>query len=278
MKKCKGILFTIIPSFIVLGLTGCGMSKQAKAVQEEIDKHPDTYSAEVEEHIEKVNELLENLSEEDKADVNLDKLNKLNADKENQLSSIANEINTMIDEFEPEVSSAANLKNSYETIKAIMTKIDETDKSADSLIKYENLAGKVATVFDRCNELTDNLFKDGEIIQNLQSIASQLATYNCSTSTVYSYCAEMSSDLPKLANRFSTSKLTSIVDEMKRAALYDDEITVISLTIDVYSEITDLCEKVLDYYEPYTTGISMDTILDDLNSYTNVILERGQQS
>lgn len=278
MKKCKGILFTIIFSFIVSGLTGCGMSKQAKDVQEEIDKLPDTYSAEVEEDIEKVNELLENLSEEDKADVNLDRLNNLNDDKENQLGSIANEINAMIDGFEPDVSSAANLKNSYETIKTIMTKIDETDKSADSHIKYENLAEKVATVFNRCNELTDNLSKDGEIIQNLQSIASQLATYNCSTSTVYSYCAEMSSDLPKLANRFSTSKLTSIVDEMKRAALYDDEITIISLTIDVYSEVLDLSEKVLNYYEPYTTGISMDTILDDLNSYANVILERGPQS
>lgn len=237
----KGILLNLILAFAITVLTGCGLSEEAKAVQQEIDK-----------------------------------LDKLNVDKEQQVSELAGEINTMIDELTIETKSSNSIQTTYKSIKAIMTKINETDKIADSQIKYEELAGKLAEIFGACNQIVEDMHNDADAIQNIADIATTLTTISSlSMSSIYGYCVDMSAELNGMTRNYgSNNELKTKIDELENYALYDDEFSCIMAKVYVYSAAIDVYEQITNYYQPYIEGIHMDTILADFNEYTNIIVER----
>ena len=58
-------------------LSDCGMSDAAKSAQNAINALPDEYTPEIEEQISSANELYDNLSEEDKKDVDKKRIDNL---------------------------------------------------------------------------------------------------------------------------------------------------------------------------------------------------------
>lgn len=271
--------FTALFTGIIMAaavLSGCGMSDAAKSAQNTINALPDEYTPEIEEQISAANELYDNLSEEDKKDVDKKKIDNLTDSRKKYSEELAGSINEKIDALTINLSSANELKSSYEAVKEIMTEIDGTSEEADEFIKYDALAEKVGSLFERCNTLDKNLRTDGDAVASMAETV-QLMQYTSSTSTLYSYCTDISAELSKMTGVISKTDVQSALDDLEDGLLYDDAVATAMGPYYVYSAVTDLYQSVLDYYEPYTTGINMDSILEDLNTYTDTILTRSGQ-
>lgn len=102
-------------------LSGCGMSDAAKSAQNAINALPDEYTPEIEEQISSANELYDNLSEEDKKDVDKKRIDNLIDGRKKYSEELSGSINEKIDALTINLSSADGLKSSYEAVREIMT-------------------------------------------------------------------------------------------------------------------------------------------------------------
>ncbi|MGN0579726.1 MAG: hypothetical protein ACI4JE_02550 [Ruminococcus sp.] len=271
--------FIALFSGVIMGaaiLSGCGMSDAAKSAQNAINALPDEYTPEIEEQISSANELYDNLSEEDKKDVDKKRIDNLIDGRKKYSEELSGSINEKIDALTINLSSSDGLKSSYEAVREIMTEIENTPEEADEFIQYEALGEKVDSLFEKCNTIDKNLRTDGDAVTSMTETV-QLMQYTSSTSTLYSYCVDISSELSKMTGVVSKVDLQSAIDDFEDGLLYDDVVATAMGPYNVFSAVLDLSEAVLDYYEPYTTGIDMDTIREDLSTYTDTILTRSGQ-
>lgn len=254
--------------------TSCGVSQEAKEVQEMIDRIPDTYSSEIDEDIVNARAALDELEDKDKEFVNSDRLKQLEEAYQSHYQEKAAEINKKIASLEIDISQIDQSRNDFETI------IQETEKIpyfANDRIKYHVILEKInnesSRVADIVADANDILVMES-IFEKLQSISSAYSAV-----TKYSYSCDIVSDVQTLSDRFDTQNLADAAEALMSACmdacLDGDELYefyILTAHLDMCNEVSVLTESMGDFYMPYLEDGG--DFVDDCLEWKKIIQKR----
>lgn len=218
--------------------TSCGVSQEAKEVQEMIDRIPDTYSSEIDEDIVNARAALDELEDKDKEFVNSDRLKQLEEAYQSHYQEKAAEINKKIASLEIDISQIDQSRNDFETI------IQETEKIpyfANDRIKYHVILEKINNESSRV----------ADIVSDVQTLSDRFDTQN----------------LADAAEALMSACMDACLD---RDELY--EFYILTAHLDMCNEVSVLTESMGDFYMPYLEDGG--DFMDDCLEWKKIIQER----
>ncbi|MDE6019565.1 MAG: hypothetical protein K2H01_01010 [Ruminococcus sp.] len=269
MKKLN-LIFTAIIAVVSMGLfVGCGGSQEAKAVQEMIDKMPDTYSVDIDDEIFNVRTAFDSLSEDDKKYVKIEHLEEL---EEEYNKNVANEINDLIEKITISDDSASTMKKGRDDIDKVMKQIEKLPDSTNTLIAYDMLLKKVQSL----SSSASTVLKNANDILLMEDLYDNINLINSaySTSAKYGYACDIASDISGLSNKWSSKKgvLSKKAEELKDACLYKEDFEIAVSVLHVIEESSSLSDSIQSYYNPFLNG-NIHTYIDDCLKWEQIIKE-----
>lgn len=252
-------------------LTGCGMSQEAKAVQEMIDQMPETYSIDIKEDLLNVRIEFDSLSEDDKKYVNTERLEELEKEYNEEL---ANKINTSIEKITISDDTSAKMNKGKNDIDKVMKEIEKLPDSANDLINYDALLKKVQSLSDEFAKVMTDADNDLALMNDVYEKLNSINTAY-SSSARYGYACDISSDISGLSNRWSSKKggLNKTVEELKDACLYREDWEITVAVLHVVEESSSLSSSITSYYDPFLSN-TFSTCLDDCLAWEKTIQEK----
>lgn len=270
-NKFIGIIVTVISLAAVF--TGCGISQEAKAVQELIDQMPAAYSMEIKEDILNVRNEFEALSEKDKKHVNTEHLEELEKEYNEEL---ANNINSSIEKITISDDTSAKMNKGKNDIDKVMKEIESLPDSINDLIDYDTLLKKVQSL----SESYSAVMVDANDVLLMVDIFEKLDLINnaYSSSTQYGYACDISSDISGLSNRWSSKKgnLNKKTEELKDACLYKEDWEITIAVLHVIEDASSLSTSINSYYDPFLSN-TFSTCLDDCLAWEKTIQEKMEK-
>lgn len=251
-------------------LTGCGMSQEAKAVQEMIDQMPKTYSMDIKDDLLNVRIEFDSLSEDDKKYVNTEHLEEL--EKEYN-EALANRINTSIEKITISDDTSAKMNKGKNDIDKVMKEIEKLPDPVNDLIDYDALLNKVKSL----SESYSAVMVDANDVLLMTDIFEKLDLINTaySSSAQYGYACDISSDVSGLSNRWSSKKggLNKTVEELKDACLYKEDWEITIAVLHVVEESSSLSSSITSYYDPFLSN-TFSTCLDECLAWEKTIKDK----
>lgn len=254
-------------------LTGCGMSQEAKAVQEMIDQMPEIYSMDIKDDLLNVRIEFDSLSEDDKKYVNIEHLEELEKEYNEEL---ANKINTSIEKITISADTSAKMNKGKNDIKKVMKEIEKLPDPINDLIDYDVLLNKVKSL----SESYSAVMADANDVLLMTDIFEKLDLINTaySSSAKYGYACDISSDVSSLSSRWSSKKgsLNKTVEELKDACLYKEDFEITVAVLHVVEESSSLSNSITGYYDPFLSN-TFSNCLDDCQAWEQTIKENMEK-
>ena len=239
-------------------LTSCGASREAKNVQEMIDRIPDTYSSEIDEDIVNARTALDKLDEKDRKTVEAAHLEKLEEEYRMHYQQAANEMNKKIDSLDMSWEYIPQMVQVRKNVEEIIQETEKMPDFANDQINYdvflEKIQNESSRVADILADANDILVME-DIFEKLQSINSAY-----SVSAKYSHACDIESDIDNLSDRFNRKNLWEAAQTLTSACLNENEIEILTAPLD-------------SFYSPFLSD-DTSTFLDDCLKWQEIIQER----
>ena len=179
MKKAVILMILVVT---VMSFSSC-VSEEAKAVQNAIDALPENYSESAESQFCDVQDKYEKLNFEDKRDVNTDRLNKLEGERDAYFDSVAETINKKISDINfSELNNKEEIDDTNTDLKELIGLIKKAPTIADNKINYSDLNRKINNI-----SINDSTGKYAEYSQKINSKQNDALNDILEAATYYSY-------------------------------------------------------------------------------------------
>lgn len=267
--ECNWTKIAAAASLVTI-LTACGMSQEAKTVQEMIDQMPEAYSTDIDEDILSARNALDALSENDKKAVKTSRLEELEEAYQVHYQQIADEINEEIDAI-TSYQNITQMNQRRNSVRAIMQEIEELPGSMNDMVHYNTLLEKIQHWTDSISEV---LVKANDLLV-MESVFEKLDAINNarSASMKYSYAYDIESAVSELSDMFDTENLAEETEKLTAACLNENDIEITVTVLAVIREASTLSDSMSDYYGLFL-GEDCQGFYNDCLEWEQIIQEK----
>ncbi|MBR6107314.1 MAG: hypothetical protein IKQ39_04820 [Oscillospiraceae bacterium] len=272
MKK-KALLILALAACLLTGCGGKQLSERAKSAQSAIDALPSAYSEDAENAYSNAKLLYDVLTDEEKKDVNKEKLDALEQSRDDIVKKPAEEVNQKIRELTLKYSTAAELQQSADDIEEIVNEIDALSPLSAKAVDIRKLTEKTDDILEHVNtyhEYEDDDFDHiTKVIENYNSVVNNLSLNNPREAHLEMidvvntlkeiYLHDKSAALAAAQIFLEDCKAiadgSEFTDSMlEHASTFEDECTVLqesikkdySAYLDAYKKLIDVTKRVID--------------------------------